>query len=354
MKKYRILDCFCWIWWFSKWFMDEWFEIEYWIDIWDTALKTYKSFHPWIKTLCKDITKVKDSYFKSLEKDIDIIIWWPPCQGFSMSWQRKENDIRNILFKEMVRATKLIQPKVVIVENVVWLLSMKDENWKLYKDIIIEDFNNIWYQVRYKILTASDYWVPQERKRVIFVISKNIEEYEYPKHSINKVTVWDALSNIPDSWKEKYLKEKNDFQKLMSKNNISKKIYNHPNVSHKELISTRMSHVPQWGNWKDIPMELWQWWWTHSNNYKRLDENKPSITIKHATKSMIIHPWYNRCLTPREVARLQSFPDDLILYWAKFEQHQQLANAVPPILSLYIAKSIKIFLNKIDKNDEKI
>lgn len=354
MKKYRILDCFCWIWGFSKWFMDEWFEIEYWIDIWDIALKTYNSFHPWIKTKCWDITKIEDDFFKKLEWKIDVIIWWPPCQGFSMSWQRKNDDERNNLFKEMLRATILIKPKIVLIENVVWLLSMKDSDWNYYKDIIIKDFNNIWYDVRYEVLNSADYWVPQERRRVIFVISKNLKNFSYPNKQNKVVTVKDALSNIPDSGNDTYLPIQNDFQKKMSLSNRDNVIFNHDKISHKDLITKRMSHVPQWWNWQNIPLELWQWWWTHSNNYKRLDENKPSITIKHATKSMIIHPWYDRCLTPREVARLQSFPDDLILFWAKFEQHQQLANAVPPILSQHIAKSVKIFLNMINDNEKKI
>jgi len=106
-----------------------------------------------------------------------------------------------------------------------------------------------------------------------------------------------------------------------------------------------MTAIPQWGNRQDIPIELWQGGGKHSNNYRRLDEKKPSITLKHATKSMIVHPRYNRWLTPREVARLQSFSDDFILKGSKFEQHQQLANAVPPLLWKAIAKSVKLYLN---------
>lgn len=348
MWKYKILDCFCWIGGFSRWFMDEGFDVEYWIDIWDVALDTYKSFHPWVKTKCSDISEIEDEFFSNLEWKIDVIIWWPPCQWFSMSWKRENGDKRNDLFLEMVRATKLVKPKIVVIENVVWLLSMKDKEWKYYKDIIIKNFNDIGYNVKYETLNASEYWVPQQRKRVFFVISKNVDSFKYPKKELKTITVLDALSNIPKAWQDKYLPAVNDFQLKMSQGNKDNMINNHQKMLHRDLIVKRMSYVPQGWNWRDIPLELWQWWGTHSNNYKRLDETKPSITLKHATKSMIIHPWHDRCLTPREVARLQSFPDSLVLYWAKFEQHQQLANAVPPILSQSMGKSVKSFLNYLN------
>lgn len=340
---YKVLDLFCWIWWFSKWFDYEWFEIVAWIDFWDIAIETYKTVHPKSEAILADLTVLPDDFFEKY-KWIDVIIAWPPCQWFSMAWKREIWDSRNALFWQVIRAAKIIKPEVVVIENVVWLLSMVNEEWKLIKDIIVEELSNLWYNVQYQIVDASEHNVPQKRKRVIFVWTKS-PWFEYPKISKNIVTVKDALSNIPDGWAEFYYDPKNDFQKLMAQDNPLKLIYNHPQVKHNELITKRMASVPQWWNRKDIPIELWQWWWTHSNNYRRLDETKPSITLKHATKSMIIHPWYNRCLTPREVARLQSFSDGTNLSWTKFEQHQQLANAVPPLLWRDIAKAVKVYLN---------
>jgi DNA (cytosine-5)-methyltransferase 1 len=120
----------------------------------------------------------------------------------------------------------------------------------------------------------------------------------------------------------------------------SSQIFNHETIQHNELITKRMSFVPQGGNWRDIPLELGQGGGSHSNNYRRLDSKKPSIRIKHATKSMLIHPFVNRTPTVREVARLQSFDDDFILTGNKSDQHQQLANAVPPLLGMAIAQEI--------------
>lgn len=100
------------------------------------------------------------------------------------------------------------------------------------------------------------------------------------------------------------------------------------------------NNVPQGGNWQDLSPELYDVGGTHSNNYRRLHPDKPSITIKHAVKSMIIHPEFDRVVTAREVARLQSIPDSFIIEGNKTDQHQQLANAVPPLLGYEIGKQV--------------
>jgi DNA (cytosine-5)-methyltransferase 1 len=116
-------------------------------------------------------------------------------------------------------------------------------------------------------------------------------------------------------------------------------------MNHNDSIKKRIKHVPQGGNWQDLPKELYDVGGVHSNNYRRLHPDKPSVTIKHATKSMIIHPFFDRVITAREVARLQSFPDSFIIAGSVTEQHQQLANAVPTLLGQAIAKQISKRLN---------
>ena len=102
---------------------------------------------------------------------------------------------------------------------------------------------------------------------------------------------------------------------------------------------------------QNIPVELGTGGGVHSNAYKRLDSQKPSITIKHAAKAMIIHPFRNRILTVRECARLQSFNDNFVLTGSNSEQHQQLANAVPPLLGKAIAEEIAKNLNEGCENE---
>lgn len=343
IKKYNVIDLFCGIGGFSKGFQMEGFDIKIGIDNWPVALETFKRNHDGVKAVLEDLTELPDTFYKEIPYKIDVIIAGPPCQGFSMAGRREVEDIRNKLFMEVIRAAKLLNPEVVIIENVSGILSMKNNNGELVKDRIIKDLKSLGYHAKYQLLIASDYGVPQSRKRVIFVATKQ-DTFKYPSPNGFGMTVGKALSNIPDVGEEEYLPPENKFQELMS--NGFTKIYNHEAMRHNEAVLNRIRHVPPGGNWKDIPPHIYNVGGEHSNNYRRLDPNKPSITIKHATKSMIISPYFDRVITAREAARLQSFPDDFILEGTKFEQHQQLANAVPPILGREIAKSVKEYLNE--------
>ncbi len=339
-KKIKVIDLFCGIGGFSYGFeMTNKFEVVAGADIWDVALSTFKTNHKKTLLINEDLTQMDEHFWDSYKGVADVIIAGPPCQGFSMSGKRQKNDKRNSLFKEVVRITSVVQPKYVVIENVVGLLSMTNDQGQDIKTLIKEEFNALGYNVAYKVLNAAEYGVPQARKRVVFLISKNYP-LEYPKPVYNVkdyITVGDALGNVdPDG--DVYFEPSTKYQKLMK--GSSNTIFNHERRQSNALVTKRMSYIPQGGNWKDIPLELGTGGGTHSNAYKRLDPNKPSVTIKHAAKAMIIHPYRNRILTVREVARLQSFDDDFVFTGSNSDQHQQLANAVPPLLGKAIAEQI--------------
>lgn len=350
MRKYKIIDLFCGIGGFSYGFeMNGNFEVILGVDMWETALNTFKVNHPSTNLLQQDITKVDLSFWKTYTNNVDIIIAGPPCQGFSMSGKRDKSDSRNTLFEQVVKVTEIVQPRYVVIENVVGLLSMTNDEGKDIKTLIQSDFERIGYRVSYKVLNAADYGVPQARKRVVFLISKDYSlEFPQPIFKPDKyITVGDALGNVdPDG--DEYFKPSTDYQKLMSG---QKNIANHVRRLSNELVTRRMSFIREGENWTSIPEELGTGGGTHSNAYKRLDSKKPSITIKHAAKAMIIHPYRNRILTVREVARLQSFSDNFELTGATSDQHQQLANAVPPLLGKAIADQLyKNLTYKISSN----
>lgn len=341
-SKPTVIDLFCGIGGFSKGFEMAGFDVLFGIDNWDIAIETFQANHKNTKGILADLTELEDEFFEEYKDKIDVIIAGPPCQGFSMCGKREIGDKRNELFQEVVRAVQIINPKIVIIENVVGLLSMENIDGEDVKQLIVSQLEDLGYSTRYKILDASEHGVPQRRKRVFFIGSR-IGDIEFPQPKSKKVTVNDALSNIPDTGSEYYEKPTNEFQEIMADG--EEKIYNHDAMRHNEKVLKRIENVPQGGNWKDIPPEIYDVGGTHSNNYRRLDPNKPSITIKHAIKSMIIHPTYNRVITAREAARLQSIPDSFIIKGNKTAQHQQLANAVPPLLGYTIGKQI---INKLD------
>lgn len=340
-NKYRVIDLFCGIGGFSYGFeMTKKYETVLGIDCWDVALSTFKLNHPITEIEQKDITQLSKKYFEKYKDSIDVVIAGPPCQGFSMSGKRDVFDVRNSLFKEVIRVVKIVKPKIVVIENVVGLMSMTTPDGKDVKEEIVKDLEKIGYHVEYRVLKAADYGVPQNRKRIIFIASKKdnivFPRKRYGTSSRPYITVGDALGNIPNR-SDEYLPAKTPYQKLMSG---KKKILNHEPINHNELIVRRMKSVPQGGNWKNIPKELGQGGGIHSNNYRRLKSDEPSITIKHASKSMIIHPIFDRTPTVREIARIQSFNDDFEIKGTKYDQHQQLANAVPPLLGKAIGEVV--------------
>lgn len=342
MKVYKVLDLFCGIGGFSYGFeMTKRFEVIVAADIWETAINTYKLNHikkDSIEILLQDLTTLPTEHWNKYKNNIDVIIAGPPCQGFSMSGKRDANDKRNSLFEEVIKIAEVVSPKYIVIENVVGLLSMDTPDGVHVKDLIISEFRRIGYNVDFKILNAADYGVPQARKRVAFIASKNLP-LTFPKPyftSEEYVTVGDALGNV-DPNGDYYFEPKTNFQKEMSGRTD---IQNHIRRKSNDLVTKRMSYIPQGGNWKNIPEELGTGGGVHSNAYKRLDPKLPSVTIKHAAKAMIIHPTENRILTVREVARLQSFNDNFIITGSSSDQHQQLANAVPPLLGKAIASEL--------------
>jgi len=355
--KPTVADLFCGVGGFSSGFQMAGFKVVFGIDNWDVALKTFEKSHKGPKGVLCDITKIPDSFFEEYSDKIDVVIAGPPCQGFSMSGKREERDERNTMYEDVARAVSIIKPKIVVLENVVGLLSMKDPNGNMIKDLIKKRFAQMGYFVEYKVLDASDYGVPQARMRVFFICSK-IGQIGFPlqTHSDTpfvtldgfqlkkKVTVGDALGNIPDVNKDEYLAPKTEYQKMMSKG--VKKISNHEGMNHNPEVSKRISLVPQGGNWQDIPKKYYNVGGEHSNNYRRLHPNRPSVTIKHAFKSMIIHPVHNRVVNVREVARIQSFDDSFCFLGSRSDQHQQLANAVPPLLGYAISSHLKTYLQE--------
>lgn len=350
---YKIIDLFCGIGGFSYGFeMTNKFKTILGVDFWETALETFKKNHPQTEIKCENVRELGKETLEKYTNKTDVIIAGPPCQGFSMSGRRDVLDERNNLFKEVIRVVKIVKPKVVVIENVLGLLSMKTPQGEEVKNEIESELKFLGYHVKTSVLNASEYGVPQNRKRVIFIASliDNIK-FPEPKYGLKKlplINVGDAIGNIPNNGK-KYLKAENKFQKLMSGN---KNILNHEPIKHSFLVTKRMSKVPNGGNWQDIPMELGQGGGKHSNNYRRLDINSPSITIKHVSKSMIIHPLYDRTPTVREVARIQSFSDDFELKGTKYDQYQQLANAVPPLLGKSIAEAVLEMLGEYNAQND--
>jgi DNA (cytosine-5)-methyltransferase 1 len=342
-NKYRVLDLFSGCGGMSLGFEQAGFDIAAGIDIWEDAIETFKKNHPESLGLTRDISNTNINLLKKEIGSIDVVIGGPPCQGFSISGKRDPRDPRNKLYESFVSVVDSFSPKVFVLENVPNLISMNNGS---FKEKILKDFKKIGYSVEFKVLLASDYGVPQNRKRVFFVGIKGDEIFNFPEatHKLNKITTSDAISDldensVPDGAKYR-CSPKTNYQKIMRSN--SSGVFNHETTKHSCKTIDIISHVPNGGNYKNLPEKYKD---TRKVNiaWTRYHSDKPSHTIDTGHRHHF-HYLYNRVPTVRESARLQSFPDDFIFLGSKTSQLKQVGNAVPPFLAMVIALQIKNIL----------
>lgn len=287
--------------------------------------KTYKKNFPKHFLIEKDIIKLTKEDIKKIigNKKVDVIIGGPPCQGFSIAGnigRRFIDDPRNHLFKEFIRIVDIIKPSFFIMENVARLYT--HNNGKT-KDEIISKFRDIGYYVECKILNSVDYEVPQIRRRVIFIGSRITKKISFPDIRVLKhKTVKDALAGLP-----------------ILKSGEKSKISNHLAMNHTKQMLKKMKFVLNGGGRSKIPENI-RPKTGDIRKYIRYNSDKPSITITGDMRK-VFHPFQNRALTVRELARLQSYPDSFIFEGSVISQQQQVGNSVPVLMAEAIAQKVK-------------
>ena len=358
--------------------------------------ETYKENFTNTNVIVGDITQQsikKDIYSNFKDNPCDIILGGPPCVAYSMSGHRDSRDPRGQLFKEYIEVVKTLQPKVFILENVKGILTMlhdkpkltkkekkiadkyyeleaekiniiaknkilsskteenmegydelvkdtktslKDVNSKLKKmgkdihifrmkvtDIIKNTFEEIGYNVEMKLMNAADYGVPQKRERVIFIgVRKDIkQQITFPdithnKEGNNGKKKWTSVREAIDDLKDK----DEDYETLQ-----------HIYTAHNPDFIDKIKNTPVG---KSVNPK-------YTESFYRCIPDEPSNTVKENHGGVFVHYEKNRVMTPRELARLQSFPDSFKFKGKKTKILVQLGNAVPCGLSQAIAKEIQ-------------
>jgi DNA (cytosine-5)-methyltransferase 1 len=339
-NKLKVIDLFAGCGGISHGFEQAGFEILAGIDNWQDALGTFKNNHPKSEILNLDLGRINPEIIaESVGNKVDVVIGGPPCQGFSISGKRNPNDPRNGLYKGFIEVVKYFKPRAFVLENVPNLASMDSGR---IKDKIIGNFEELGYSVTYKVLLASDYGVPQNRRRVFFIglMGPSVFEFPEPIFADNKVTCENALSDLPEQSVEdgsvNTVKPQSDYQKQMRSK--TDKIYNHEITHHAEKTVSIISMVPDGGNYKDLPDEYRN---TRKVNiaWTRYCSCRPSLTIDTGHRHHF-HYKYNRIPTVRESARLQSFPDHFVFLGSKTSQYKQVGNAVPPLMAEAVARRL--------------
>ncbi|MES2418021.1 MAG: DNA (cytosine-5-)-methyltransferase [Bacteroidota bacterium] len=300
------------------------FSIDYQKEFCDTYRANFPKHH----LIQRDISQLGNEEILTIigNNEIDVIVGGPPCQGFSMAGiigRKFIDDERNHLFNEFVRIVNVVKPKIFVLENVARLyIHNKGETRKE----IIAKFSGLGYNVTCKVLNTADYGVPQIRNRVIFIGNRIDVKNLFPEKSVKvHITVKEELSKYPAT------------------DSLRESIPNHVPMKHSAQMLKKMSYVQDGGNRNDIPLAL-RPLTGDIRKYIKYDSSKPSICITGDMRK-VFHYEYNRALTVRELAGLQSFPMDFIFKGNTISQQQQVGNAVPPKFAAAISKSIKEMLS---------
>lgn len=308
--------------------------------------------------------------YKEMLSDITLVCGGPPCQGFSMAnRQRILDDPRNALYKQYLIFLKTVRPKFFIMENVKGMMNKIDEIKQNFAEYLGEE-----YQFDYALLRAQDYGVPQNRERFIMignrvgVSPKKIFEEIY-KHKRPSFVLKDALIGLPHlvAKKERGAKDvenaesgytecdftyiHNDFYKFINGDKEITKLYNHKNRYNNERDLEIYRRLPQGANSlhesiADI-MPYKRRNDIFKDKYFKLDETQICKTITSHMKfdcNMYIHPWDARGLSPREAARIQTFPDDYVITGSQNLWYAQVGNAVPVKLAKALGDGIMKFI----------
>ncbi|GAC11825.1 DNA cytosine methyltransferase [Paraglaciecola chathamensis] len=355
MTSFETVDLFSGVGGLSYGFEKAGFISKYAVEFNSSIAKGYEENFPHSKIINEDINTVNiKSVFGNLNGDKTIIIGGPPCQGFSQKGKRIGlNDERNFLFLKYIECVEVINPIAFVIENVPGLLTNEGG---FFLNEIIEKLQGLGYSLFERVLNASDYGVPQNRKRA-FIVGLRTENatFTWPTEFGKKVTINDAISDLPILKSGEGSKSAgyrtapvSDYQVKM-RGTVSK-VLNHVSTKHSPLVLERLKLIPEDGGRTDLPPEHLTKS-TFSGTWCRLPANgiARTITTRFDTPSsgMFTLPRQDRCLTVREAARIQSFPDSFRFPGGKSTQMLQVGNAVPPLLAEAVGKQLMKSLLKM-------
>jgi|TARA_B100001741_G_C16550535_1_gene599064 DNA (cytosine-5)-methyltransferase 1 len=325
MCKLSYVDLFCGAGGFSLGLDKRGFKNIFSVDINPSFCETYRFNFNNHKLIQDDISKISSSQIKSFTKNkkVNVVVGGPPCQGFSIAGnigRKFIDDPRNFLFKEFIRIVKIINPDFIVMENVARLYN---HNKGKTRTEIIESFKKIKYQVECEVLNSSHFGVPQSRRRIFFIGTKNKKsKIIFPKKdNLKPISIKKAISRFP-----------------ILKSGESSDIPNHIAMNHTDQMLKKMSYLTDGGNRNEIPKDL-RPKSGDARKYIRYNSKQPSFTVTGDMRK-IFHYNQNRALTVRELAAIQSFPDNFIFKGNRISQQLQVGNAVPPKLAEAIADTI--------------
>lgn len=307
----------------------------------------YSLNHPDVKMLNCDIADLTEQILTDAlqGETVDIVVGGPPCQSYSTLGKRRM-DSRANLFQEYRRVLEILHPRAFVFENVVGILSM--DKGRLFQRVQ-QEFSELGYDLKFQILDAVDYGVPQHRERVILVGMQGENRFTYPQpthgeEKIPHVTLAQAIGDLSPlksgQCSTQYAGEPDNAFLHFVRGKESRTVTEHTAPKNGEHLIRIMEALQDGQSKDDLPEEI-RPKSGYGNTYAKLWWNRPSTTITRnfacPSSSRCIHPRDSRAMTIREGARLQSFPDSYLFYGSDGMKRLEIGNAVPPLLSLAIA-----------------
>ena len=353
------------------------FDVRLGVDNDKHALATFDANHR-AKALLADVREISGEALLAAAglEELDLLAGGPCCQGFSTHGKRLADDPRNFLYVEFMRLVGEIRPATVVMENVKGLLLASKG---AFKQEVFSRFNDLGYEVTAKLLLAADFGVPQKRERVIFLATRLDGNLDFPQPThgpktspkvqsgelLPYVTLGEAISDLPVlgdhhlSEPVNYINgcELSDYQINMRSD--SAEIWNHIAKPLSPLAFSIMSQLGQGEGLRSLSPDQLPERFSKMRRisdgslrrdcttlYHRLSTEEPAYTItcnfRNVSSGAFTHPTQNRSLTPREAARLQSFPDSFRFLSSAVPR--QIGNAVPPLLGKVIGESVRTHL----------
>lgn len=358
-----VLDLFAGCGGFSLGFSQAGFDIRTAVEIASDVAAAYRKNHPGTRVIVDDVRNV-DSAGIFRKGDYDVVVGGPPCQGFSMAGARIRagfaDDTRNYLFRHFVHIVSVVRPQAFVMENVKGLCTF--QNGAVLEEIIGR-FSSLSqpYHVYPRLVSALDFGIPQARERLILIGTKRpVEDMdalwsqareelaEEDPHYFDRVTVRDAICNLPPAVQSGTVPTpapQTHYQQYLAA--ADPVLHDHTQSRHSALAMDRMRRVAcgQGPSALNEPINS-----VYGGAYGRLcwDMPAPTITTRFDTPAAgrFTHPACDRTLTPREAARIQSFPDNYIFCGTRRSICRQIGNAVPPKISYFLARLIQKYCNE--------
>ena len=325
----------------------------------------------------------KKRFLELATTEIDLLFGGPPCQGYSQIGTRILDDPRNELYLQYIRVLKLLRPKVFLMENVPNMLLLAKGR---FKKEVLEAFAAAGYSnAAVRIVTASDHGVPQVRKRAIFFGVRDgldagdtdaLVEAALAEQSRPAPTAWDAIRDLPEATAIHYealayprsratSKFLDDMRldregehyarddKLTALGSDRPTLRNHHTKEIQERRKALIALLKPGAKGDSLPKEVWNG--LRPEKWRRLPVDRPAYTIlaqMHRDLSEWVHPKFERWITVREAARLQSFHDGFVFHSSEWQMLKQIGNAVPPLLAYAVAMVANAALDAIEQEAE--